>query len=97
MENEQGVNMNPFNTHPQQQGISYFTHLCFALGIAVRLLHSVIVFAAHGVFPFINIPREQDLDAITHYLQQRNRWIESKKPVPSMADQFALPSEPFHR
>lgn len=89
--------MNPFNTHPHQQGISYFTHMCFALGIAMRLLHSVIAFAMHAVFPFIGIPRDQDLEAITHYLQQRNRWIEGKKPVPSMIDQFALPLEPFNR
>jgi len=30
--------MNPFTEHTQQRGITYFTHGCFAMGIAWRLL-----------------------------------------------------------
>jgi hypothetical protein len=71
--------MNPFSIHPNQQGVSYTAHLLFAMGIAVRLLYSVIAFAAHAVFPFIDIRRELDLQATTDYLQERNDWIERMK------------------
>ena len=71
--------MNPFTYHTQQQGVSYIAHWVFATSIALRLLSSVIAFACHGVFPFINIRRSLDLEATSRYLQQRNGWIESKK------------------
>ena len=69
--------MNPFTQHTQQQGISYFEHCCFALGIAWRLLNSVIAFILHAVFPFIGIERDHDLEATMAFLDERNRWIES--------------------
>ena len=78
--------MNPFNAHPRQQGINYFAHLCFALGIAVRLSRSVFAFVVHAIFPFIDIRREHDLEATTHFLRERNRWIEGKKQDQQAAD-----------
>jgi len=71
--------MNPFNVHTQQQGITYFTHGCFAMGIALRLLASVAAFAVHAAFPFIDIEPRLDLEATAAFLQQRNRWIEQAK------------------
>jgi hypothetical protein len=71
--------MNPFSAHPQEQGISYTAHLIFAMGIAIRLMHSVIAFALHGLFPFIGIRKELDLEATTRFLQQQNNWIENQK------------------
>jgi len=71
--------MNPFNAHPHDQGISYSAHLLFAAGIAIRLMHSVIVFALHGLFPFIGIRRELDLEATILFLHQQNNWIENQK------------------
>ena len=68
--------MNPFNEHTQQQGVTYIEHWCFAMGIAMRLLSSVIAFVIHAVFPFINIQRELDLEATMHFLDERNEWIE---------------------
>ena len=47
--------MNPFTKHTQQQGITYFKHWYFAMGIAWRLLNSVFAFAVHAIFPFIDI------------------------------------------
>lgn len=73
--------MNPFNVHPRRQGITYTEHMKFAMGIATRQLHSVIAFASHAVFPFIDIQRSLDLQAMSKYLQERNDWIESQKPV----------------
>jgi hypothetical protein len=71
--------MNPFTEHTQQQGITYFAHACFAMGIAWRLLASVAAFALHAIFPFIDIERRLDLEATAAFLQQRNRWIEQAK------------------
>lgn len=73
--------MNPFSVHPNKQGVSYLEHLLFAMGIAVRLFYSVIAFAAHAIFPFIDIRRELDLQATTDFLQERNEWIEGMKPA----------------
>jgi hypothetical protein len=41
--------MNPLATHPEQQGVTYFEHWRFAMGIAYRLLSSVIAFALHAM------------------------------------------------
>jgi hypothetical protein len=68
--------MNAFTEHPQQQGVGYIEHACFALGIALRLLRGVVAFALHAVFPFIDIERRLDLEATAEFLLERNAWIE---------------------
>ena len=69
--------MNPFTRHPRQQGVTYDEHLRFAMGIAWRLLRSVLVFGLHAVFPFVSLPRELDLESTAAFLEESNRWIES--------------------
>lgn len=71
--------MNIFTEHTQKQGVSYIEHLVFATGIAARLLSSVIVFVLHGIFPFIDIKKELDLEATTQFLHEQNEWIEGMK------------------
>jgi hypothetical protein len=71
--------MNPFTQHTQQQGVTYFEHFCFAMGIALRLSGSVFAFAAHAIFPFIDIDATLDLEATADFLQKRNHWIERAK------------------
>ena len=71
--------MNPFTIHTQQQGVTYLEHLYFAMGIAYRLFISVMAFAAHALFPFIDIKREHDLEATIAFLNEQNDWIESAK------------------
>lgn len=71
--------MNPFATHPRQQGVTYFEHWCFAMGIAYRLLTSVVAFAVHAILPFIPIEPRLDLESTAAYLTERNRWIETAK------------------
>lgn len=71
--------MNPFTIHTQQQGVSYLEHLYFAMAIAYRLFISVIAFAAHALFPFIDIKPEHDLEATIAFLEEQNNWIESAK------------------
>lgn len=60
--NQEGLDMKPFSTHPQEQGISYIEHYRFAMGIAYRLLISVMVFALHLILPFIPIAPRHDLE-----------------------------------
>ncbi len=71
--------MNPFTTHPQQQGITYFEHWCFAMGIAYRLLSSVAAFVVHALFPFISIEPRLDLESTAAFIKERNEWIETAK------------------
>jgi hypothetical protein len=71
--------MNPFTSHTQQQGVSYSEHWGFAMGIACRLLVSVISFAVHAMLPFISINPSHDLEATAAFLEERNHWIETAK------------------
>ena len=80
--------MNIFTNHTRQQGITYLEHMFFAIGIAMRLANSVIAFFTHAIFPFIGIQRSLDLEATTDYLQERNNWIESKKPSSENVEQW---------
>jgi hypothetical protein len=52
--------MNPLTTHPEQQGVTYFEHWRFAMGIAYRLLSSVIAFALHAMLPKVRCTATQD-------------------------------------
>ena len=73
--------MNIFTKHTQQQGVTYLEHLFFAVGIAIRLANSVIAFALHGIFPFIDIKKELDLEATARFINVKNNWIEDKKQI----------------
>ena len=69
--------MNIFTDHPHEQGVTYFEHWQFAMGIAWRLLRSVVQFAVHALLPAITIERRFDLEATSAFLLERNRFIES--------------------
>ena len=71
--------MNPFTAHPHQQGITYLEHWLFAMGIAYRLLTSVVAFALHAMLPCIRIAPLHDLESTAAYLAERNQWIETTK------------------
>ena len=76
--------MNIFTEHTQQQGVTYMEHMFFAIGIAIRLANSVIAFILHGIFPFIDIKRELDLEATARFINAKNNWIERKKQIKQM-------------
>lgn len=69
--------MTIFTQHPHAQGISYTAHWSFAMGIAWRLLRSVIAFGVHAMLPCINIEKQLDLEATSTFLLQRNDFIDS--------------------
>jgi hypothetical protein len=69
--------MKPFIQHPHQQGVTYFEHWIFAMGIAYRLLTSVVAFALHAILPFISIEPHLDLEATAAFLAERNQFIET--------------------
>lgn len=71
--------MNVFTEHTRKQGITYIEHWLFAMGIAARLLKSVIAFTLHAVFPFIDIDKKFDLEATARFIQEKNAWIEGRK------------------
>ncbi len=66
-----------FTKHPHEQGVSYFEHWGFAVGIAWRLLRSVLAFSLHALLPFIKIDRQLDLEATSAFLLERNTFIET--------------------
>lgn len=80
--------MNVFTRHPHEQGVTYFEHWIFAMGIAGRLLCGVLSFAMHALLPFISIEPRFDLEATSAFLLERNDYIETTaasahgKPVP---------------
>jgi len=71
--------MNLFTEHTQQQGVTYMEHLVFAMGIAIRLLSSVIAFTLHAIFPFIDINKNLDLEETARFINEQNDWIEGIK------------------
>ena len=83
--------MNPFTEHTEQQGVTYWEHWGFAMGISYRLLISVIAFALHAIFPFISIDSSNDLEATATFLNERNHWIETvEKPSKKNKQYIAL-------
>jgi hypothetical protein len=69
--------MTIFTRHPHDQGISYLEHWGFAMGIAWRLLRSVVAFAVHALMPWITIEKRLDLEATSAFLLERNEFIET--------------------
>ena len=73
--------MKAFTNHPNSQGVTYFEHWSFAMGIAWRLLRSVLAFVLHAMLPFITIEQRFDLEATSRFLLERNRFIEDTASV----------------
>lgn len=69
--------MNVFTMHPHGQGVTYFEHWTFAMGIAWRLFSSVLAFALHAILPLISIEPRLDLEATSAFLLERNQFIET--------------------
>jgi hypothetical protein len=74
---EREKKMTIFTEHPHAQGVTYFEHWSFAIGIAWRLLRSVLAFSLHALLPFITIARQFDLEATSTFLLERNDFIEA--------------------
>ena len=75
--------MTIFTQHPHDQGISYFEHWGFAMGIAWRLFCSVLAFAIHALMPWITIEKQLDLEATSAFLLERNDFIETAAGKPA--------------
>lgn len=75
--------MTIFTQHPHDQGISYFEHWGFAMGIAWRLFRSFLAFAFHALMPWITIEKQLDLEATSAFLLERNDFIETAAGKPA--------------
>ena len=69
--------MNALTRHPKKQGITYFEHLVFAIGVAWRLSSSVAIFVLHALLPNVSIEPRLDLEATSAFLLERNHFIET--------------------
>lgn len=45
--------MNPFNKHPKEVGMNYFSHFIYAWTVFGRLFYASIVVIVHAFFPFL--------------------------------------------
>lgn len=45
--------MNPFNKHPKEVGMNYFSHMGYAFTVAGRLSIALFAVIIHAFFPFI--------------------------------------------
>jgi len=67
---------NVFNKHPRANGFSgYLKHARFALGASFRLLLSASIFLAHGLLPFVPVPRFLNFEATVVYLENKNKEL----------------------
>lgn len=71
--------MKSFTEHTQAQGLSYLAHWYFAIGVAWRLMNSVLAFTLHAFFPFIHIESRLDFEETMQFINERNEWIENIK------------------
>ena len=69
--------MTIFDRHPNEQELSYVEHLDFAMGIAWRLLRSVVAFTIHALLPWTTIEKQLDLEATSDFVLERNDFIEA--------------------
>jgi len=89
--------MSAFFEHPYKQGLTYFLHLVFAIGIAWRLLSSVLAFSMHAVLPFISIKPRLDLEATSDFLLERNHFVETAAATAhGLANRGRVHSNPGH-
>ena len=72
---EQNSVRNPFTKHPKSVGETYLQHLKIAILGSLRLGTSSMLFAIHGVFTFLPVPKPFDLESTTKWLND----IEGKR------------------
>ena len=70
--------MNTFIRQSHRPGESYTKRLVFAISIAARLTRSVVAFALHAIFPFIDIHRSLDLEATARFIRIKIDRIENE-------------------
>lgn len=72
--------MNLFTNLPHKQGFTWWSHFCFASGIAVRLLPSAANFAVHAVIPAVPMRTSWNLEGVCQFLNERNGFVENRHP-----------------
>ena len=85
--------MNPFTTHPNEQGMTYGEHWYFAMTIACRLFSSARAFAIHAIVPFKSIDPQLDLEETAAYLADCNRLIEIMRSKPVASAKIRRPGD----
>ena len=71
--------MKSFTEHPETVGENWLQHCKFSCGVGIRLLASSILFIIHGLFPFISIPEQLNLDYTSKWLEVKNVERQIKK------------------
>ena len=74
--------MNLFIKHPRENANeTWWQHCQFAIGVAIRLIFTSIMFIIHALFPFIGIPRWLNIEDTIGFLEKENEdraWKKSR-------------------
>lgn len=73
--------MKLFTEHPSTVKETWWQHCKFSMGVSCRLFASSIFFIIHGLFPFITIPKQINLEYTAGWLeiQSVRRKIQEEK------------------
>jgi hypothetical protein len=47
------MKQNIFTKHPNEVGMNYFEHFCFALMLARKMFFAILASLLHAIFPFL--------------------------------------------
>ena len=63
--------------HLKENGISYWSHLFFALNISFILFASAVVLGLHSIIPMIMLPECLNLESMEEFLSEQNKHRDS--------------------
>jgi len=71
--------MSLFTKHPATINETWWGHFKFSFGIGIKLFVSAMLFIIHGIFPFVTIPEQLNLENMSNWLEIRNEERKIKK------------------
>jgi len=64
--------------HLKDNRTTYRAHLCFAAGVALRLIPTVVLLLLHAVFPMLKMPKALSLSGASDYLFDKDYEIRQR-------------------
>ena len=64
--------------HLRDNKTTYLEHLCFAVGVAGRLIPTILLLLLHAVIPVLKIPKKLSISGTSDYLFDKDYEIRSR-------------------
>ena len=64
--------------HLKQNNETYISHLKFACGLGFGLLYRSVFFLAHGIVPFVPVPRIYNIDETHAWLTRAKDYADNR-------------------